>query len=79
MEFRRSAVRQMARDPGMLLRFLRKADRTLSRTGRIDRLSEGLCKSSDFEAIGRRMAPFITSGCERLCRPQAAAKRNKAG
>jgi AcrR family transcriptional regulator len=44
---------------------------TLSQTGRIDRLSEGLCKSSDFEAIRQRMAPFIASGFERLCKPQA--------
>jgi AcrR family transcriptional regulator len=43
---------------------------TLSQTGRIDRLSEGLCKSSDFEAIRQRMAPFIASGFERLCKPQ---------
>jgi len=40
---------------------------SLSQTGRIDRLSNGLCKSSDFEAIHRRMAPFIASGFERLC------------
>jgi AcrR family transcriptional regulator len=46
---------------------------TLSQTGRIDRLSNGLCKSSDFESIHRRMAPFIASGFERLCKPAAAA------
>ncbi len=40
---------------------------TLSQTGRIDRLSNGLCKSSDFDAINARMAPFIASGFERLC------------
>ena len=50
---------------------------TLSQTGRIDRLSNGLCKSSDFTAIAQRMAPFIASGFERLCKPQAAAKRRK--
>jgi len=48
---------------------------TLSQTGRIDRLSEGVCKSSDFGAIGRRMAPFIASGFERLCKPQAAKRK----
>jgi Transcriptional regulator len=42
---------------------------SLSQTGRIDRLSNGLCKSSDFESIGHRMAPFIASGFERLCNP----------
>ena len=29
---------------------------TLARTGRIDRLSGGLCKSDDFGAVKRRMA-----------------------
>jgi AcrR family transcriptional regulator len=47
---------------------------TLSQTGRIDRLSEGLCKSSDFGDIRARMAPFIASGFERLCKPAAKAK-----
>jgi AcrR family transcriptional regulator len=51
---------------------------TLSQTGRIDRLSDGLCKSSDFESIGARMAPFIASGFERLCKASTtAAKRKK--
>jgi AcrR family transcriptional regulator len=50
---------------------------TLSQTGRIDRLSDGLCKSSDFESIGVRMAPFIASGFERLCKASAAGKRKK--
>lgn len=44
---------------------------TLSQTGRIDRLSSGLCKSADFAAIHTRMVPFIASGFERLCRPAA--------
>jgi AcrR family transcriptional regulator len=35
---------------------------TLARTGRIDRLSGGLCESNDFEAIKRRMARFMASG-----------------
>src|ERR1044072_2750014 len=42
---------------------------SLSQTGRIDRLSNGLCKSSDCAAIHRRRAPFIASGFERLCKP----------
>jgi len=48
---------------------------SLSQTGRIDRLSNGLCKSSDFAAIHRRMAPFIASGFERLCKPLAARRK----
>jgi AcrR family transcriptional regulator len=47
---------------------------SLSQTGRIDRLSNGLCKSSDFESIGHRMAPFIASGFERLCKPLPARR-----
>jgi len=35
---------------------------TLARTGRIDRLSGGLCHSDDFAAIKRRMARFMAAG-----------------
>lgn len=35
---------------------------TLARTGRIDRLSGGLCHSDDFEAVKQRMARFMASG-----------------
>jgi AcrR family transcriptional regulator len=35
---------------------------TLARTGRIDRLSGGLCKSDDFDAVKQRMARFMASG-----------------
>ena len=35
---------------------------TLARTGRIDRLSGGLCESGDFEAVKRRMARFMAAG-----------------
>jgi AcrR family transcriptional regulator len=51
---------------------------SLSQTGRIDRLSNGLCKSSDFESIHRRMAPFIASGFERLCKPAVVVGRASA-
>ena len=47
---------------------------SLSQTGRIDRLSNGLCKSSDFESIARRMAPFIASGFEKLCKKGRVTK-----
>ena len=42
---------------------------TLSETGRIDRLSGGLCASSDMESILRRMVPFIAAGFRRVCQP----------
>lgn len=44
---------------------------SLSQTGRIDRLSGGVCASSDMEAILRRMVPFIAAGFRRVCQPDA--------
>ncbi len=35
---------------------------TLARTGRIDRLSDGLCKSDDFPAVKARIARFMAAG-----------------
>ena len=41
---------------------------TLARTGRIDRLSGGLCKSDDFMAVKARMARFMAAGFLALSR-----------
>jgi len=41
---------------------------TLARTGRIDRLSGGLCKSEDFPAVKQRMARFMAAGFLSLTR-----------
>jgi AcrR family transcriptional regulator len=35
---------------------------TLARTGRIDHLSGGLCRSDDFPAVKKRMAKFLAAG-----------------
>jgi AcrR family transcriptional regulator len=35
---------------------------TLACTGRIDRLSGGICKSDDFQAVKQRMAKFMAAG-----------------
>lgn len=35
---------------------------TLARTGRIDRLSGGICHSDDFPAVKKRMADFMAAG-----------------
>ena len=35
---------------------------SLARSGRIDKLSKGLCKSSDFPAVKARMAAFMAKG-----------------
>lgn len=40
---------------------------TLARTGRIDKLSGGLCKSEDFTAVKKRMAKFMAAGFLAVC------------
>ena len=41
---------------------------TLARTGRIDKLSGGLCHSDDFVAVKKRMASFMAAGFRAICR-----------
>lgn len=41
---------------------------TLARTGRIDKLSGGLCKSEDFESVKERLAAFMAAGFISLCK-----------
>jgi AcrR family transcriptional regulator len=48
---------------------------TLARTGRIDRLSKGLCKSDDYEAVKERMAAFMAAGFQQICTSRAGGKR----
>ena len=43
---------------------------TLARTGRIDNLSNGLCKSDDYEAVKKRMASFMAAGFHEICTPK---------
>lgn len=43
---------------------------TLARTGRIDRLSGGLCNSNDFDAVKDRMAAFMAAGFLQICKPR---------
>lgn len=40
---------------------------TLARTGRINRLSGGLCDSNDFGAVKDRVAIFMAAGFMSLC------------
>ena len=40
---------------------------TLARTGRIDKLSGGICRSDDFTAVRERMASFMAAGFKELC------------
>lgn len=41
-------------------------------TGRIDRLSGGLCRSNDLESVRERLAPFMAAGFQALCQGPAA-------
>jgi AcrR family transcriptional regulator len=58
---------------------------TLARTGRIDKLSGGLCRSDDFVAVKDRMATFMAAGFLSVCgrdekqaaKPSAAKKAAK--
>ena len=47
---------------------------TIGRTGRIDVLSNGLCKSDDFEAVKARMATFMAAGFLAICNTPDPAK-----
>jgi len=40
---------------------------TLARTGRIDKLSGGICRSDDFAAVRQRMAAFMAGGFNTIC------------
>ena len=46
---------------------------TLARTGRIDKLSGGLCRSEDFLAVKSRMASFLAAGFLALCKERSPA------
>lgn len=47
---------------------------TLARTGRIDKLSGGLCRSDDYAAVKERMASFMAAGFLSICRKGQAAQ-----
>ena len=47
---------------------------SLARTGRIDHLSGGLCRSDDFDAIKARMATFMAHGFIGMCESRAAER-----
>lgn len=47
---------------------------TLGRTGRIDKLSGGLCRSDDFDAVKERMARFMAAGFLATCHARKAER-----
>jgi AcrR family transcriptional regulator len=51
---------------------------TLARTGRIDKLSNGRCKSDDYAAVKERMASFMAAGFLAICKP-SGKRRAKRG
>jgi AcrR family transcriptional regulator len=48
---------------------------TLAQTGRIDKLSGGVCKSNDYVAIKERMAIFMAAGFLAVCARRKAERR----
>lgn len=49
---------------------------SLAETGRLDILSDGLCRSSDVAALKARLGPFVAAGLEGLVRRKAPARPN---
>ena len=47
---------------------------TFAETGRIDRLSGGVCRSSDLDDVHRRLGPFCAAGFRALCIPAGRGK-----
>ena len=43
---------------------------TFAETGRIDNLSQGVCRSSDLESVHERLVPFISAGFRAVCGPR---------
>jgi len=48
---------------------------TFAETGRIDRLSGGVCSSSDLDSIHAKMIPFLAAGFRAICLPESAVDR----
>ncbi len=46
---------------------------TLARTGRIDKLSAGHCRSDDYGAVKERMAAFMAAGFHDICKRRRGA------
>jgi AcrR family transcriptional regulator len=46
---------------------------TLARTGRIDKLSGGLCRSDDFVVVKKHMASFMAAGFLAICKQRSQA------
>lgn len=47
---------------------------TLARTGRIDKLSGGICRSDDYAAVKQRMSTFMAAGFLAVCGAKASPR-----
>lgn len=43
---------------------------TFAETGRIDKLSDGACRSSDLDSVHERLVPYCAAGFRALCAPK---------
>jgi AcrR family transcriptional regulator len=51
---------------------------TFAETGRIDKLSGGLCRSSDLDSVHERLAPYVAAGFRALCARASGAPQTRA-
>ena len=51
---------------------------TFAETGRIDKLSGGLCRSSDLDSVTQRLAPYVAAGFRALCAAPGGATSSRA-
>lgn len=50
---------------------------TFAETGRLDKLSGGLCRSSDLDSVRERLAPYVAAGFRALCERARAGTPGK--
>jgi AcrR family transcriptional regulator len=48
---------------------------TFAETGRIDKLSGGVCRSGDLDSVHERLVPFCAAGFRALCVPRRRARK----
>jgi hypothetical protein len=51
---------------------------TFAETGRIDNLSQGLCRSADLDSVHERLVPYVAAGFRALCVRSAKARRKSS-
>jgi AcrR family transcriptional regulator len=52
---------------------------TFAETGRIDKLSGGLCKSTDLDSVHERLPPYIAAGFRAICTPKKSTNPRDFG